>query len=256
MISDCFILTFVLLLRDKNNIDYSQGGIMQNIESSLQVKINVDLFVAIASVSAELASVTTISRQISLSAKNAKAIAARAGNKALGFRPITDFIDEVAVNIAKLVSGVDHETVKLSRLAIANFYVEDAAAKVNTTLNKLNRLQETDTDNEELIQFLDKSIDLQETVQMQYRRQMNELLSLLEETNTQLQSAEMICTTSRTEATRAGEFQSSLEVVADEVAHSVEKVKKILRASRLCVIEASDRMRMNGGIRYTLGTTE
>ena len=68
---------------------------------------NTNQFLAVASVQAELFAVTHISKRISLSAKNAKAIAARAGSQALGFHPITDFIDDVATNITMLVEKIN-----------------------------------------------------------------------------------------------------------------------------------------------------
>lgn len=48
--------------------------------------------VAVASITTELSDVVDIAKEISLAAANAKAIAFRAGDKAKGFLPITDFI--------------------------------------------------------------------------------------------------------------------------------------------------------------------
>ena len=77
-------------------------------------------FLAVASVQAELFAVKRISRRISLSAKNAKAIAARAGSQALGFHSITDFIDDVAINTTQLVEKINAEALKLSSFVISN----------------------------------------------------------------------------------------------------------------------------------------
>ena len=49
-------------------------------------------FVAVASIATELSAVMDVAKEISLAAANAKAIAFRAGEKAKGFQPITDFI--------------------------------------------------------------------------------------------------------------------------------------------------------------------
>jgi len=71
-----------------------------------------------------------------------------------------------------------------------------------------------------------------------YSRKSSDLLESLTEIRTQLQAAEMICTTSRTEATRAGDFQSNLEVVADEVSQAVLQIKEILQSSKLHLSQA------------------
>jgi hypothetical protein len=61
-------------------------------------------FVAVASIAAELSAVMHVAKEISLAAANAKAIAFRAGEKAKGFQPITDFINELAKETIELVN--------------------------------------------------------------------------------------------------------------------------------------------------------
>ena len=55
-----------------------------------------NILIIAASVTAELSKVKTIAKEMSITVMNAKAISHRAGEAALGFRPITDFIDEMA----------------------------------------------------------------------------------------------------------------------------------------------------------------
>ncbi len=185
-------------------------------------------FLAVASVQAELFAVKQISKRISLSAKNAKAIAARAGSQAMGFHPITDFIDDVAINITQLVEKINAEALKLSSFAIAN-------------RNRSKTIEEMKASARNMVKYADhngmkKRIEELEKKKRQfmvdYKRKNGDLLELLAEIRNQLQAAEMICTTSRTEATRAGDFQSNLEVVADEVSLAVNNIKETLQSSK------------------------
>lgn len=185
-------------------------------------------FLAVASVQAELFAVKKISKRISLSAKNAKAIAARAGSQAMGFHPITDFIDDVAINITQLVEKINAEALKLSSFAIAN-------------RNRSKTIEQMKESSKDMVKYADhqgmkKRLNELERKKKQfmidYNRKNSDLLELLAEIRNQLQAAEMICTTSRTEATRAGDFQSNLEVVADEVSLAVNNIKETLQSSK------------------------
>lgn len=185
-------------------------------------------FLGVASVQAQLFSVRQISKRISLSAKNAKAIAARAGSQALGFHPITDFIDDVATNITRLVEKINVDALHLSSYAI------DSRNRIET----LNRVKQAE---KLLSKKADKRGLARKITQMErddsrffaeFARKNEDLQESLQEIRTQLQAAEMICTTSRTEATRAGDFQKNLQVVADEVAEAVSQIKDVLQTCK------------------------
>lgn len=191
-------------------------------------------FLAVASVQAELFAVTQISKRISLSAKNAKAIAARAGSQALGFHPITDFIDDVASNITRLVEEINVDALHLSSFAIANRNRSKTLRLMKKTQTELGLR----SDSSGLTDCINKMDKTKLRVMQKYSRKSSDLLESLAEIRTQLQAAEMICTTSRTEATRAGDFQSNLEVVADEVSQAVLQIKKILQSSKLHLSQA------------------
>ncbi len=75
-------------------------------------------FVAIASIAADLSVIMEVAEEISLAAANAKAIAFRAGEKAKGFQPITDFINELAKNTITLVDEINQQALLLYQLTI------------------------------------------------------------------------------------------------------------------------------------------
>ncbi len=185
-------------------------------------------FLSIASVQSELFAVKHISKRISLSAKNAKAIAARAGSQAMGFHPITDFIDDVAINITQLVEKINAEAFQLSSYAIANRNRSRAIERMKQASKEMVK----HADHRGIEKRIDELEKKKKLFMIEYKRKNNDLLELLAEIRNQLQAAEMICTTSRTEATRAGDFQSNLEVVADEVFMAVSHIKETLQSSK------------------------
>lgn len=69
-------------------------------------------------VAADLSDVRERGDEIALSAQNAKVLVARAGSSALGFRPITDFMINLASDTAGLVNKIDQEALAVSRLAV------------------------------------------------------------------------------------------------------------------------------------------
>jgi len=185
-------------------------------------------FLAVASVQAELFAVKQISRRISLSAKNARAIAARAGSQALGFHPITDFIDDVAINITRLVEKINAEALKLSGFVIANRNRSKTIEQMKSSVNIMVKNADHNGMNKRLTELEKKK----QKFMIDYKRKNGDLLELLAEIRKQLQAAEAICTISRTEATRAGDFQANLEVVADEVSLAVNNIKEALQNSK------------------------
>ena len=75
------------------------------------------MFVIAARVAAHLHFATLIAKQLSLTAKNARAITARAGQQAAGFTAITGFIQELATNTIQLSQEIDRIAVKIAMQA-------------------------------------------------------------------------------------------------------------------------------------------
>jgi len=95
-------------------------------------------FVSVAEIAAKLDQATHIAQKLSLTASNARAVALRAGERAAGFRPLTDFIDRLAeitissskrINqLAAILSQTLAEKVRADT-AIAHFNAVYAEAK-------------------------------------------------------------------------------------------------------------------------------
>ena len=87
-------------------------------------------FVSAATVAGNLVSVMDIAKEISLAAKNANAIAERAGEKASGFRPITDYINEMGHETISLVDAINHKALEVSRIAVDELRAKEAYEKL------------------------------------------------------------------------------------------------------------------------------
>ncbi len=78
------------------------------------------------SVAADLALVKKQGEAISLEAMNAKVLVARAGVLALGFRPITDFMVQLAASTIRLVQEIEKEALAVSHHSVARLRTSNA----------------------------------------------------------------------------------------------------------------------------------
>ncbi|MDD2863929.1 MAG: chemotaxis protein [Methylococcales bacterium] len=177
-------------------------------------------FIAVASITSELSAVMVVAKEISLAAANAKAIAFRAGDKAKGFQPITDFINELAKETIELVTNINVYALLLYRLTV-NEYRRTAAynrfeqvAKLATGARYADSMQEPITEARTIMQ----------DCQRQFKRDVTQLLGQLEAVMHHARAARVIAANSRIEASQAGEYLQSLQAVAesvDKAAHTI-----------------------------------
>lgn len=78
------------------------------------------------SVAADLADVKKQGEAISFEAMNAKVLVVRAGAMALGFKPITDFMVELADNTIDLVQDIEYEALAVSHHSVSRLRTADA----------------------------------------------------------------------------------------------------------------------------------
>lgn len=177
-------------------------------------------FIAVASITSELSAVMVVAKEISLAAANAKAIAFRAGDKAKGFQPITDFINELAKETIELVTNINVYALLLYRLTV-NEYRRTAAynrfeqvGKLATGARYADSMQEPITHARTVMQ----------DCQRQFKRDVTQLLGQLEAVMHHARAARVIAANSRIEASQAGEYLQSLQAVAesvDKAAHTI-----------------------------------
>ncbi len=179
-------------------------------------------FIAVASITSELSAVMVVAKEISLAAANAKAIAFRAGDKAKGFQPITDFINELAKETIELVTNINIYALVLYRLTVNEF-------QKTTAYNKFELAEKmAESDGAVYAQTMQGPVDharlSMQDCQRQFKRDVSQLLGQLEAVMHHARAARVIAANSRIEASQAGEYLQSLQAVAesvDKAAHTI-----------------------------------
>ncbi|MEQ8233440.1 MAG: hypothetical protein RLW61_19740 [Gammaproteobacteria bacterium] len=185
-----------------------------------------DFFARTATVVGQLEGVRQIANRITLAAANAKAVAARAGSRAAGFLPITDFIDEMGRETRQLVARVNQDAQRMVRDVLAEKRLADSLARMQRGITRLEtRSAHLDSVARELV--ADHARARETTA-----RQLAGLGELLQTINDHARAARMMSTRARVEATIAGDYQASLESVADTVDEAAERIREVVMKCR------------------------
>ena len=177
-------------------------------------------FVAVASITSELSAVMVVAKEISLAAANAKAIAFRAGDKAKGFQPITDFINELAKETIELVTTINVHAISLYRLTVNEYRRTVAYNKFELAVKLAGDAAYAQSMQEPLEHA---KLSMQDC-QRQFKRDVAQLLGQLDAVMHHARAARVIAANSRIEASQAGEYLQSLQAVAesvDKAAHTI-----------------------------------
>ena len=184
-------------------------------------------FVSSTSVAAELHVVTAVARDMSISVKNAKAIANRAGAKARGFSPITDFIDEMSIETMKLVSLINKDSVELSRIAINELRTKEA-------VDKFRKVSESAKE-APFVSSLSESINRLKQIQYEERIKLysyaRKLRDLMDDISQRMSVANVIVSNSRIEAVNAEEYRSNLESIANDIENACATIRERVNIS-------------------------
>ncbi len=192
------------------------------------MKLIEPAFVSSASVAAELAEVSGVARDMSISVKNAKAIANRAGAKARGFSPITDFIDEMSVETMKLVNRINQESIKLSGIAINELIIREAVESFESA--------STIASDGKYIGSLKESMTRLKSLQYEEQTKLNKLARVLKELMGDIAQhmavANVIVSNSRIEAVNAEEYRANLESIANDIEGSCDTIRERVKNSQ------------------------
>ncbi|MDV7338700.1 hypothetical protein RYZ26_03765 [Terasakiella sp. A23] len=192
-------------------------------------EIKTTFYITAVAVSARLASVLKEAKNISLEAMNAKALVARAGENVRTFKPITDFMVELASDTIRLVEDINREALMISKAslialrgyeAVNHFSVAKVRAK-----NALYRdsfegpLQESERD---LIVFKQNLL-----------RNIRRLNELLEEIETRMLAANVVTSTSRLEAATVSTlYRSNFEAIVEKFENAAKNIRTTVRDCR------------------------
>lgn len=206
----------------------SESGLHQRSANAWRAQL-----VAVVSVTSELSAVVAIAKEISLAAANAKAIAFRAGDKAKGFQPITDFINELAKEMIGRVAIINELAILLYRVVFNQY----RKASAHDKFEQVTKLSGAAVYAKSMQKPLDTANIMMQDCQRQFKRDITLLLGHLEEVMHQARTARIIATYSRIEASQAGEFLQSLQTVAESVDNAAltihDKVQRCIMALSL-----------------------
>jgi len=185
-------------------------------------------FVSSASVAAELAEVFAVARDMSISVKNAKAIANRAGTKARGFSPITDFIDEMSVETMKLVNRINKESIELSSVAINELKIQDSYDRFEQVMEMASDARYISSLKDSMNRI--KKAQSEEKVKLKkYSRALRDLMGDIAQ---HMAVANVIVSNSRIEAVNADEYRANLESIANDIEVSCDTIRDRVQSSQ------------------------
>ncbi len=188
-------------------------------------------FIAVASITSELSAVMVVAKEISLAAANAKAIAFRAGDKAKGFQPITDFINELAKETIELVTNINIYALVLYRLTVEEYHKTIAFNKFELAA----KMAEGALYAESMQEPVDQARLAMQDCQRRFKKDVSQLLGQLEEVMHHARAARVIAANSRIEASQAGEYLQSLQAVAESVEKAAHTIHDKVQRCRIAI---------------------
>jgi hypothetical protein len=220
-----------------NVIDSPKNGF--KVSMSVPAEQKEDRLVALASIAAELNSVMAVAWGVSLAAKNAKVISAQAGDKGLGFQPITEFIDEISSQAIEGVNEINEKALRLSRLAVDEqrsinaFFSFDSVRKKNADARYISSMMPA-------MKRVEQNMLLSTR---EFKKSLNQLAILLESMSQCMLSARSIASVARIVTSNAQEFKDQLKVVADDLDKAAIYIKEKLSDSYLHLNNVNSAMR-------------
>ncbi len=185
------------------------------------------VFVIAARIAAHLHFATKVAQQLSLTAKNARAITARAGQQAVGFTAITGFIQELASTTIVLAQEINVTAISISRQATQLERVKQVQRRFSNAQSLGLKSHYIDTikpliiRNDQDLSLMNKEFHILQT----------KLSDLIEQTQKQIRSASVISSMSKIEASKSGSFQSQLEVIAGNIFEAASDIKSELASA-------------------------
>lgn len=185
------------------------------------------MFVTAARVAAHLYFATKVAQNLSLTAKNARAITARAGQQAAGFTALTTFIQELADNTILVAQQVNKVAVSISCCATQLERVGQASAKFAQVQKLGSEAKYIDT----IATGVSDTNKRKQKLSSTFAKLRFNLDELVEDTRKQIRFAAVISTMSKVEASNSGHFETQLEVIASNILKASMDIRKELECA-------------------------
>ncbi len=172
-----------------------------------------ELTVMATSIAAELHAAKIVARQLSLAAKNSRAVVIRAGSRAASLKVISDFFDDLATRTINTAESINQLAIAISTNCVTDWMTD-------TFLQNLLKAREQSQDSPYLSSLEKPLARAREARQFQlgnYQKLVMNLALKLDEIKQFMKAAGVVAVTSRLEATQAGEFEAGLTEMANNI---------------------------------------
>jgi len=208
-----------------------QPAYLKNTVSRHQYDERVFTFVVVANISAALYDAQAEAKKLSLTAKNARVLAIRAGELASGFKVITNFIDEFAHKTIGFAEQVHSVSLKISFIARQTSDIRDLIKRTDFSLSKLDN----DIARQHILHVREQQANQLDEYDIQFRKACGMLESLLLEITDQMRAATFIASTSKVEAGQAGAYRENLNSVALGISRASQTINQAAKHCLECL---------------------
>jgi len=177
-------------------------------------------FVISALLAGRLYRMLEITKVMNISSSNAKCISIRGGDKTAGFKPITDFISEMAHDTISISSKINTIALQFSTTAVKEQRTRVFLEKFSRVINQLENKEKV----RGLIEISDELKNTISAFKCDQHEDCKCLASLFDDISQRIRAARVIVTNSRTEASRAGEYQTNLFAIANDLQNCSEQI--------------------------------
>ena len=189
-------------------------------------------------VAAHLDKSTQIAKQLSIVSSNARAIAHRAGERAAGFNPLTDFIDHLAKVTITSSRNINQVATVLSKTASNMFRADQALVKFVQAQEK--------ADKNSYIYSIEPQLNVTQRKKQALVTRYNQLITGLKvslvELKGELRTAKVLVTLSRVEASQSdSQYQVALNSVADNVEQATSAIQLLISDSLKVVAQLEEK---------------
>jgi hypothetical protein len=183
---------------------------------------SANAYVIVTEIAASLRSVANIAWKVSIAAKNAKAISARAGGVARGFQPITDHIDEIANEARRCVRDINHLALDIARTTVDEDRANSAHVHFSLIYSRFGHVAHIRTLDPVMAAIIGQ-LGLQQDAFNSKRERLSGMLHRMIDL---MRSANSVAALCRIEAAMANEYRDNLTGVADELAIAAELIQE------------------------------
>ncbi len=191
-------------------------------------KTGDDFYVAAVTIAATLDKVIPVAENISLGAMNTMALTARAEQSARGFRPITDFMQELANDVRRLTGDVNRVALEVSRTSLSEVRAAQSRDKVAEGQKRAGKAEYAASVRQPLA-GLEREV---QSLRDRLREYLYTLTSLLDEIDQRILAAISFATVARTEAASLGTSGGQFDAMAVDLNNSAEQVRSMVASCR------------------------